>query len=157
MYLQKFKDEIEQVVDDKFRDFVVEALTMIEDDYYSETDLVTIKKVVHYSRLMLDVLDADDMIFDIFNVVGLLHLSCKWDLGETDIYHMLRVRAAYAPLQSIIGREQYNNILLLIESQEGLHSPIPQVEPRIDDPVYHWILPFAISHAREDVMLIDQT
>lgn len=152
MYLQKFTKEIEEIHIEEFRDFAAEAVGLFEDDYFTETDILLIKSTIKYSKRLLRAIEADDIIFDMFTVAGLLYLGCKWDEHEETPYHVVKVRAEFLRFQSIIGREKYNDVCLLIESQEGLNSIIPQLEPRLDDSVYSWIFPFAVQLAREDVV-----
>jgi hypothetical protein len=149
-----FQEEFEMIQSEKFREFAVEAVGNMSDDYWTSADIAEIKRTIKISREMCNVLDVDDIVSDMFIVVGLIYLSCKYGIRkeshDADPFHMLYVRSALTSLQSIIGREQYNNIMLLIESQGGMASPIPQVEPRIEDPVFSWILPIAIHLARAD-------
>jgi hypothetical protein len=157
MYVSMFQEQFELIQDEKFRDFAVEAVGGVPEDSYTSGDISEIKSTVKYCREICAVLDVDDIVIDMFTVAGLIYLTGKYDYDNGsntyDIpnpFHMLQARAILSRLQSIIGREQYNNIMLLIESQGGMASPIPQVEPRIEDPVFSWILPIAIHLARTD-------
>ena len=134
--IHELRNEIEQIQNDVVRSFAVEALQLLSHD---QEDVGYIKKVVEYLLELSEVIDADDLAKDFIVVSGLLH-----EIGENTMDARIRL----TPLMSIIGRENFNNILYLIERQDGFSSPYPEYTPQIDSPVHIWILPMAIKLAK---------
>jgi hypothetical protein len=148
-----FKEEIELITDEDYlQEFVKQAFARVPV-FQLEEEVDYVKRVVSNVRAMSEVLDADDKVKDMMITAALLHSICKYDevdgVKEHDYIHMFHVRGYLSDLQNIAGRENYNNVMLLIESQGGFNSPIPQVMPRLEDPAHMWILPFAIKLAQE--------
>jgi hypothetical protein len=158
-----FLNEIEQIQDDKIRDFVVEALDKLPEFYEDLTNFTEeTKKAVEYSKTLLEVLDADDYASDVVKSAILLQDITRYSLEEIDEgfgktptqilnedpLHPLSARQKLLPLLGIVGAEKFDDILRTIESSHGVNSPIPQVMPTVNDPVYVWVLPFVNSLAR---------
>jgi hypothetical protein len=148
-------EELEEIQNDKIRDFVAEALSEAPEWMQDNTsDIEQTKSQLNYSKVLLDVLDADDYTNDIVTSAILLQDLTKYVFNEEqdtieDPLHPLSVRIKLLPLMSIIGVEAFDDILRTVESSHGYNSPIPQVMPGMNDPVYIWIVPFANQLAKE--------
>jgi hypothetical protein len=153
-----FNSEIEQIQDNRIREFVVDALDKLPDFYENNSEFIEqTKKAFEYSKNLLEVLGADDYASDVVKSSILLQDYTRYyeDTDEVGNYlikddpiHPLSARMKLMPLLGIIGEDKFEDILRTIESSHGLNSPIPQVMPSISDPVYIWILPIANSLAR---------
>lgn len=158
-----FQEEIDMLYEEKWKDFAKEALKLIPDYFCEihithdngekETMVTHTKKVVGIARKLLEAIDANDMAFDLITVAGLLHDAMKYEEINGELIenrlHPLMVRGKLAGLQGIIGRDDFNDLMLIIESHEGIASPIPQVRPTVDDKVGVWILPLANFLAKQ--------
>jgi hypothetical protein len=142
-----FKDEIEKIQDSKLREFAVDVLSLVEEEPYQGKKYVEyVKKVVEYSTVMCEALDVDDLAHDLFVVASLLHHCRLYDLdGEHDPLHALKVRSFASKCMGSLDRDLFDEIMRVIEAHGGLWSPIPQVQPRIEDPPHMWVLPFAVE------------
>jgi hypothetical protein len=150
--LSELSEEFESINDENFRNLAVEGISKTIDEL--EDDIPYIKRVIRIAREMCAVLDADDVIYDIVTTSCILHIVCKYEVDEHDIrrfdgYHMLKVRGYLMDLLHHVGRDKYNDIMSLIEAQNGFHSVIPQVSPRLEDPCHMWILPMSIHLANK--------
>jgi hypothetical protein len=155
MLFSIFTPHIEIINDDKIRDFTVESLSKAPEfysnisKYIEETDLA-----VQYATTFLDVLDVEDYIRDCVISAVLIQGITKFKLNDEDdivedIMSTLSVRQTVISLMPTVGSDTFDNILRLVESSRGYNSPIPQVMPSLEDPVYIWILPFANQLAKE--------
>lgn len=154
-----YLNEIEQIQDEKIRDFVVEALDKLPEFYEDNSQLIEqTKKAVELSKTFLEVLDAEDYVSDIVKSSILLqdiarfYITTDDETGDRyvaeDPLYTLSARQKLLPLLSIVGLDKFDDILRTIESSRGFDSPIPQVMPTVNDPVYVWVLPFVNSLAR---------
>jgi hypothetical protein len=151
-------EEIGQVQSDKIREFVVEALDKVPEFYSNiNTYIDETKSAIKYASVLLETLDASDLVNDIVKSAILLQDIKRYyedtdGQGEffisEDPIHMLSVRQTLLPLLGIVGREDFDDIMKTIESSHGFNSPIPHVVPSMEDPVYIWILPFVNDLAR---------
>lgn len=148
MYVNTFSSVFEKIRSDKLRSFAVDSVNRIPDDSLNESDVRYIQKVIQILILMAKELDVDDIVVDLLIVVGLLH---RFGFDPTDPLHHLRVRSELEDLMGAIGRDLFNDIMLTIESQYGLRSPIPQVAPKGEDTVFVWLLPLSIRIAKADL------
>lgn len=138
------REEIEKINGDAMRSFVVDALTIGFDQDETEIESSTVRKIVRVARIITEELDVTDRLMDIVTAAAILH-----SMHNEDRIGALRVRTTLFSLQSNIGLEDFDMVMKLIEGQHGIQSPIPQVEPQLDEPIYVWILPLAIRLAKE--------
>lgn len=149
-----FRDEIEQIQDERIRGFVVDALDKVPEFYYEiSTYIDETKRAISYSDKFLEVLSLSDYVGDVIKSAILLQDMTRYKLDvEGDIYedpmHPLNVRMTVMPLLGSVGKDNFDDIMRTIECSHGLNAPIPQVMPSIEDPVHIWILPFVNSLAR---------
>jgi len=153
------RHEIEQINGDEMRGFVVDVLADYDEKADENKDrnvyAYHTKRIVSLMRIMLEELDITDRLMDIGTAAALIHLAGSLTDDPTGVENRLgalALRGRYAGLQSNIGLEDYDAVMRLVEGQHGIHSPIPQVEPQLDDPVYVWLLPLAIRIAKEGVI-----
>jgi hypothetical protein len=156
-YQDEFEEEIILINDEHFSDFAMSALNKVPTFQMDSNDVEHVKRVVKNVVLLSEELDIDTTPRNIFIVAALLHAICKYDeidegfdkppSRDYDFLHMLHVRSYLTDLQHLVGRDNFNDIMLLIESQAGFNSPIPQIMQNADDPAHMWILPFAIKLA----------
>jgi hypothetical protein len=149
-----FRNEIEQVQDDKMRDFLVESLDCVPEYYFEMKEYSErTKRAFKYTMVMVEEMDSTDIAHDILAVACLLQDVTMYVNGEDgiteNVTHPLSVRTTLAPFQTIIGRDLFDNTMRVIEGSHGFMSPIPQVEPDFDSPAQMWILPFANALAKE--------
>lgn len=153
-----FRNEIEQIQNEKIREFVVEALVKVPDFYIYRTQLISeTQKAIEFSQVFLNTLQCDDYISDVVKSAILLQDITMFvverdEEGEPtikeDIMHPLNVRSVLSPLLGIVGLDTFDDIMRTVESSHGLNSPIPQVTPKVDDPIFLWLLPFINQLAR---------
>lgn len=156
--LNFYRNEIEQIKDEKIREFVVEALSKVPQFYDNQHQLIAeTQKAIEFSQVFLDTLHCSERISDIVKsaillqditrYVALLDEEGDWYVKE-DIMHPLNVRSTVSPLLGIVGADIFDDIMRVVEASHGLNSPIPQVTPDMTDPVFIWILPFVNKLAR---------
>jgi hypothetical protein len=133
-------EEFELIQDDRIRDFTVEAIGLYEEES-SELLAKQLSAVVKYINILGEAIDADDVVSDIMISAGLLHA-----LGD----NVMDVRIVLTEFMPIVGRDTFNNILYLIERQEGFATPYPEYQPAIDSPIHIWILPLAKALSRKE-------
>lgn len=156
--LQAYRSEIEQIQNEKIREFVVEALSKVPDFYDKQSRLIAeTQKAIEFSQVFLDTLQCDEYISDIVKSAILLQDITRFVVQrdedgdpfvKEDIMHPLNVRSTVSPLLGIIGLDTFDDIMRTIESSHGLNSPIPHVTPKVDDPIFLWLLPFVNHLAR---------
>lgn len=155
MVAYNFRNEIDLLYTDEFKEFVDRAFDRVPIMQYAEMDVKLTKRIFKFAKFMLTTVDADDVSSDLVLSAVLLHAICRYDMvegvREEDEMHQFHVRKYLLDLGVIIGRENFHNLMLLIESQKGFDSPIPQVMPKIDDAIHVWILPLSIGIAKQEV------
>jgi hypothetical protein len=139
-------EEFELIQDDKLREFAVEAISKTSGD---EKDANYLKRIVYYLVEFCEIADVSDAVRDVVIVAGLIHR-----LNLESIHQQLQpqsLRIDLYDLMPLVGRDIYNNIMYLVARQMGFKSIIPEVTPRIEDPIHVWMLPLAIQLAKKDV------
>lgn len=156
--LNFYRNEIEQIQDTKIREFTVEVLAKVPEFYSNQHQYIKeTQKAFEFSKVFLNMLHSSDyvndlirtaiLLQDITRFIALLDEEGDWYVKE-DIMHPLNVRSTTLPLLSIVGVDTFDDIMRTIECSHGVNSPIPQVIPKMDDPVFIWILPFVNQLAR---------
>jgi hypothetical protein len=151
-----FAEEIEMIQDDRIRAFVVDALDSTPE-FYSNLSLYVkeTKSATKKAQALLDILGSTDYTTDVIISAVLLqditrfYIDDDGDVAE-DIMHPLSVRQRVIHLVGAVGRDGFDDIMRTVESSHGLNSPIPQVMPMPEDPVYVWILPFVNRLVKEE-------
>lgn len=149
-----FTDEIQYIRNGRIKDFTVEALDSIEE-YVADAKIGNwgyvqyIKRVVEITNDICDMLNVEEYTRDAMVSVALLHDVTRFELlddGMTiveDITHPLTVRTFLFSLQGMVGREDFDGLMRIIEASHGFQSIVPQVQPMMNDPIQMWILPIA--------------
>jgi hypothetical protein len=140
--------EYELILNDQIREFVVDALSKkheIDEDHFDIRRTEYIRNVVSFSRTIGKSIDADDIILDMVIAAGFLHDT----MNDYSILHPFQVRIFLNDLMPLIGRDIFDNIMFLIERQQGFACPIAEVRVKVDDPIHAWILPIAIALAKK--------
>lgn len=145
--ISKLQDYSSMIQDDRIRSFTVDGLDQTDD--FSDEVIAYSKRVFAITREICQLIDADDYILDIFASASLLSQCMRYKKEDdmVDIFYALRVRPELSGLQAELGAEVYNDIMMLIEGQQGLNAPLPQVQPKPDAVVHMWIMPIAIRLA----------
>ena len=151
--LNLLKNEIELILNDELREFAVEAVDkmaklFVDEGISFKKTSAKIKRVVEEARKICKAIDADDRIMDMMTVAGLIHMI--YDDGINQLFAFMP-RILLDELIPIIGRDQFNSIMFLVERQQGFACPIAEVRASIDDPIHVWILPIAIHLSKGDV------
>lgn len=149
-----FRNEIEQIQDEKLREFLVESLDCTPTYYENMNSFIEFtQRAFKYTMTLAEEMDSQDIASDILGVACLLQDVTMYELIDEDIeenlVHPLSVRVTLAPLQGIIGRDTFDDVMRVIEGSHGFNSPIPQVMPEYNSPAQLWILPFANRLAKE--------
>lgn len=129
--IHEFTDILEQINDDSVREFTVDGMMLYGED---EALSVHLKTIVNYLIEVMEVSEPDDGISDIIISAGLLHA-----VGGTP----MNARIGLTSLMPKIGRDNFNNILYLIERQDAFANPYPEYQPQLDSPIHVWLLPMA--------------
>jgi hypothetical protein len=129
-------EQIEAIQNDAIRDFTVDGLLLYGQD---EEFGASLKTIVNYLIEISEVIEPDDVVKDFIISAGLLH-----GVGKS----VMDARLELMPLMPKIGREPFDNILYLIERQNGFASPYPEYQPEIASPIHVWLLPMAKHLAR---------
>lgn len=156
--LNNYRNEIEQIQNEKIREFVVEALAKVPEFYTNQHQLIAeTQKAIEFAQVLLEALHPTEYIEDIVKsaillqditkFVALLDEEGDWYVKE-DIMHQLNVRSTLLPLLGVVGAEIFDDIMRVVEASHGVNAPIPHVIPSMDDPVFIWILPFVNQLAR---------
>jgi hypothetical protein len=138
-------EEFELIVDDKLREFAVDAVSLADEDTPKKT-VDYIKRVVGYVNEFCDVIDAEGLVRDTIIVASLIH--CVFDDGT--VIYPYKTRIMLNSLLPTVGREAFNNIMYLVERQQGFHSPFVEFQPVADTPIHAWLLPLAIKLAKKE-------
>lgn len=156
--IQAFMPEIEQIRDEKIREFAVEVLAEVSDYYAGVSSYISeTKQAFKYSDTLIQTLGSSDYVNDVVKTAILLQDITRYIQAvddDEDIYmkedllHPLSVRVAVLPHLGIVGKDTFDDILRTVESSHGLNGPIPHVVPSIDSPIHIWILPFVNHLAR---------
>jgi hypothetical protein len=154
-----FRNEIEQIQDERLREFLVESLDCIPEFYETMNSFIEeTQRAFKYAMILAEEMDSSDVVLDIIGISALLQDCTKYDYlndgqgnwyTEENLVHPLTVRTTLAPMQGIIGRDMFDDIMRVIEGSHGFNSPIPQVMPEYNSPAQLWILPFANRLAKE--------
>lgn len=159
-FVHLFRDKISQIKDTKVRDFLVESLDLVPDFYLdakvgSSSFVDYIHKTFEITNSLCDMLDSEDYTRDVLLTASLIQDVTRFEKSEDgtiyeDISHPLTVRTRLFSLQGIIGRDDFDALLRLVEASHGFKSLIPQVMPQVNDPIHVWLLPIASYLATQE-------